>query len=148
MNKIHIKYADRNLRLNGYSVQFKAQDNIWKTLSKITYKKQYDEMVGFDVSVPVFSESIKAIEGTEVTVRGYIIPVDGYESHTNFVFSAFPYNMCFFCGGAGPETVMEVYANEGIDYTAQAIKIKGILRLNDDDINRLMYALEDVELIE
>lgn len=125
-----------------------AQDDIWKTLSRITYKKQYDEMVGFDVSVPVFSDPVKALEGKEITVRGYIIPVEGYESQTNFIFSAFPYNMCFFCGGAGPETVMEVYAKKGIEFTAKAIKIKGVLRLNDKDINQLMYALEDAVLVE
>ncbi|MCB0641237.1 MAG: hypothetical protein KDC44_06335 [Phaeodactylibacter sp.] len=125
-----------------------AQDHIWRTLSKITYKKQYDEMVGFDVSVPVFSADVQALAGQEVTVRGYIIPTEGYESQTNFVFSAFPYNMCFFCGGAGPETVMEVYAEDGIEFTAQAIRIRGTLRLNDSDINRLMYALEGAELVQ
>ena len=125
-----------------------AQDNIWKTLSKITFKKQYDEMMGFKVDVPVFSSDVKSLEGKKVTVRGYIIPVDGYKSHTEFVFSAFPYNMCFFCGGAGPETVMEVYADEPIAYTAEAVKIKGTLMLNSDDINRLMYSLVNVTLVE
>ena len=28
----------------------RAQDNVWKTLSKLTYKKQYDEMLGFKVN--------------------------------------------------------------------------------------------------
>ena len=35
--------------------------------------------------------------------------------------------MCFFCGAAGPETVMEVKATEGIKYVADAIYLKGIL---------------------
>ena len=56
--------------------------------------------------------------------------------------------MCFFCGGAGPETVMEVTALEGIEYTAEPIIIKGVLRLNDSDINKLMYAIEEVELVQ
>jgi hypothetical protein len=32
--------------------------SIWKTLSKITFKKEYDEMMGFKVDVPVFSEDV------------------------------------------------------------------------------------------
>ena len=56
--------------------------------------------------------------------------------------------MCFFCGGAGPETIMEVYTKEEIDYTAEAVIVKGVLKLNDSDINRLIYALEDVELVD
>lgn len=118
-----------------------AQPDIWKKLGKLTYKKQYDELMGFKVDVPVFGPEIKALSGKEITVKGYIIPTNGYKSHREFVFSAFPYNMCFFCGGAGPETVMEVYASEPIEYVTEPIVIKGILQLNDKDINRLMFAL-------
>ena len=88
--------------------QSTLRDNTWKTLSKITFKKEYDEVLGLKIDVPVFGKEVKALEGKEVTVKGYIIPTDGYKSQTAFVFSAFPYNMCFFCGGAGPETVIEV----------------------------------------
>ena len=125
-----------------------AQSDIWKSLGKITYTKEYDEFLGFKVDKPVFSQPIKDMEGTTLTIKGFIIPVEGYKSHKEFVFSAYPYNMCFFCGGAGPETVMEVYSSEAIEYTAEPIYIKGTLRLNSDDINRLMYALEDVVLVE
>ena len=122
--------------------------NTWKTLSKITYKKEYDELMGFKVDVPVFSEEIKEMAGKEINIKGYIIPVDGYKSHTEFIFSAFPYNMCFFCGGAGPETVMEVSSVEAVKYTAEQIEIIGKLELNDSDINRLMYILTDVKLVK
>ncbi len=117
--------------------------NIWKTLSKITYKKEYDELMGFKIDIPVFSKPIKELENQEIVVKGYIIPVEGYKSHKEFIFSAFPYNMCFFCGGAGPETVMEVEASEAIEYTAEQIVLKGTLVLNDSDINRLMYLIKD-----
>lgn len=136
--------------LVGISVQtLQAQDdNLWQALADLTFKKEYDEMLGFKVDVPVFSEALKELEGKEVTIKGYIIPVEGYKSHTEFVFSAYPYNMCFFCGGAGPETVMEVYANEAIKYTAEPVTIKGKLELNDSDINRLIYALNDATLVK
>lgn len=123
-----------------------AQDSMWKTLSKITFKKQYDEMLGFKVDVPVFSEDIKKLAGKEIKIKGYIIPVEGYKSHKEFIFSAFPYSMCFFCGGAGPETVMEVFAKEPIKYSAEPVTLKGKLELNDSDVNRLIYTLKDVSI--
>ncbi len=126
----------------------KSQPNTWKILSKITFKKQYDEMMGFKVDVPVFSDDVKELEGKEITIKGYIIPVEGYKSHKEFVFSAFPYNMCYFCGGAGPETVMEVVSIEPIKYTAQAVTLKGKLSLNSTDINRLIYGISDVTLVK
>ncbi|MEM1358901.1 MAG: hypothetical protein AAGF89_11915 [Bacteroidota bacterium] len=133
--------------LGGTNLQ--AQEgNLWKTLSKITYEKKFDELLGFKVDVPVFSEKIEALEGEVVEVSGYIVPVEGYKSHTEFVFSAYPYNMCFFCGGAGPETVMEVTSSEPVKYSTERIKLRGKLILNSDDINRLMYILVDAELIK
>lgn len=125
-----------------------AQESTWKTLAKITYTKQYDELMGFKVDIPVFSEDILAMEGQEVEIKGYIIPVEGYKSHKEFIFSAFPYTMCFFCGGAGPETVMDVFALNPVEYTAEQVTLKGKLELNATDINRLMYALTDAELVE
>lgn len=124
-----------------------AQEHAWKTLSKITYKKEYDEMLGFKVDIPIFSAEVKALDGKNVTIKGYIIPVEGYKSHKEFVFSAYPYNMCFFCGGAGPETVMEVKSKSPIAFTADPITIKGVLHLNSTDVNKLMYSLTEAEKV-
>ena len=120
----------------------------WRTLGKITFKKVYDELMGFKVDMPVFSDTIKDLEGKEITIKGYIVPTEGYKSHKEFILSAFPYNMCFFCGGAGPETVMEVESLEGVEFSADPITLKGILRLNDNDINKLMYKLEEATIVE
>ncbi|MEE9371946.1 MAG: hypothetical protein V3V00_02735 [Saprospiraceae bacterium] len=124
------------------------KENVWKTLSKITYKKEFDEFLGFKIDVPVFADVVKDLNNTEIEVKGYIIPVEGYQSHTEFIFSAYPYNMCFFCGGAGPETVMEVESSEPVEYTSEQVILKGKLQLNDADINRLMYVLVDATLVK
>ncbi|MEM7106000.1 MAG: hypothetical protein AAF502_22885 [Bacteroidota bacterium] len=129
-------------------VTYAQEENPWKTLAKLTYKMQYDEFMGFDVEVPVFSDAIKAIEGDEITLEGYIIPVEGYKQQNHFVFSAYPYNMCFFCGGAGRETVMEVYSKDSrLTYTSKPIRIKGRLELNPTDLNKLMFILHDAVLV-
>lgn len=115
----------------------------WPTLARVTFTKEYDELLGLKVDKPVFSKAVKELDGKRITLRGYVIPTEGYKSHKEFVFSAYPYSMCFFCGGAGPETVIEVFANEPIEYSAEAVEITGTLRLNGDDPNALMYRLED-----
>lgn len=148
MKKFLIAIAATLLFSAGQEAMAQSSNNLWSTLAKITFKKEYDEMLGFKVDVPVFSEEIRAMEGKEVTIKGYIIPVEGYKSHKEFIFSAFPYNMCFFCGGAGPETVMEVFSKEPVKYSAEAVTLRGKLELNATDINRLMYALNDAEMVK
>ncbi len=132
----------------AFSTGLLAQEYMWKTLGKITYKKEYDEMLGFKVDVPIFSPEVQKLEGKQVTIKGYIIPVEGYKSHKEFIFSAYPYSMCFFCGGAGPETVLEVKAKSPVAFTADPITIKGTLHLNSTDINRLMYSLSNAEMVK
>lgn len=132
----------------GLSTLLPAQGAMWQTLAKVTYQKKYDELLGFKVDVPIFSADVKALQNKVVSIKGYIIPVEGYKGHNEFVFSAFPYNMCFFCGGAGPETVMEVYAKSPIQYTTESITIRGKLELNDTDPNRLMYILHEAEKVQ
>jgi len=134
--------------LSAKGLTQETKTSVWKTLAKITYKKQFDELMGFKIDVPVFSNQVKELDGTEIEVKGYIIPVEGYKSHKEFIFSAFPYNMCFFCGGAGPETVMEVEAAEPVEYTAEQVVLKGKLTLNDSDINRLMYFITEATLVD
>jgi len=63
--------------------------NTWKTLAKITYKKEYDEILGFKIDKPVFSDKVKSLEGEIVEVKGYIIPVEGYKSHKEFILLGF-----------------------------------------------------------
>ena len=120
-----------------------TSDAGWPTLARVSFTKEYDELLGLKVDVPKFSTAVKDLEGKQITLRGYVIPTEGYKSHKEFVFSAYPYSMCFFCGGAGPETVIEVFANEPIEYSAEAVEVTGTLRLNGSDPNALMYRLED-----
>ena len=121
--------------------------SVWQDLAKVSYEKKYDELLGFKVDIPVFAKDIQAMEGEMIEISGYIVPVEGYKSHKEFVFSAFPYNMCFFCGGAGPETVMEVTATEPVKYSTDRITLRGRLKLNNENINQLMYILEDAEQV-
>ncbi len=145
MKKLSVLILSLVFTLCAFTMQ--AQST-WKTLAKVTYKKQYDELMGFDVDVPVFSKEIKALDGKEIEIQGYIVPVEGYKEQGHFVFSAYPYSMCYFCGGAGPETVMEVYSEDkNMVFTSKAVTIKGILELNSGDINDLMYILQDAKLV-
>jgi hypothetical protein len=131
----------------GLFAQNNPTPNLWKTLANVRFAKVLDKEYGYHVSYPVFSEEIKALDGQEVIVKGYIIPLE--EELGYFAFSAFPYQNCFFCGNAGMETVMEVYAKEELDYTPKAIRIKGKLKLNNEDmIDHLMYILEDAEIVD
>ncbi len=113
---------------------------VWKTLAKVKMQTRYEK--GYSVEYPVFSEEVKKLNNQTVVLKGYILPLD-LEKPKQFIFSQFPYNACFFCGAAGPETVMQVYSKTQINYSEKPIWIKGKLKINEKDPNQLMYVLEE-----
>ena len=86
------------------------------------------------------------IEGKEIELSGYIIPFEGMFEPDHLIISSVPVASCFFCGGAGPESVAEIYLDESVKYTAKKVTITGKLKLNDSDVDQLMYILEGAKL--
>ena len=56
--------------------------------------------------------------------------------------SSLPFNNCFFCGGAGPETIVEVYTEDEVVFTSEMIEVTGIIQLNDNDPDHHMYMMK------
>ena len=133
-----------NLTLPGQT----KEPNVWKTLSKVKIEKRFDENLQFEIDYPTFSDEIKALDGKEITLEGFMIPLDELQGENYFVLSLLPFNNCFFCGGAGPETVMEIFSIKEIDFTEKKIKVKGKLTINADDPMRLMYILKDAKEVD
>ncbi len=101
-----------------------------------------------NVQQPIFTKEILALNGTEIEIKGYLLPEKGYKTHKEFILSALPYNLCYFCGKAGPETVMEVSSNHSVKYSDEPIKLKGTLMLNLLDPYGLPYILLNAQLIQ
>ena len=120
---------------------------LWKTLAEVTYEITQDEYG--DLYVPVFSEEVKKIQGESVEIDGFIIPFEGMFKPEELILSALPISECFFCGSGGPETVMEISMKTGekVKYTTKRVKIKGKLKLNRDNPDKLMYQLVEGEYV-
>ncbi len=133
------------LTLVAFSQRTYAQE-VWKSLSEVTYKISQDNFG--ELYVPVFSENIKKLEGKVVEADGYIIPFEGMFKPTHIILSSLPLAECFFCGSGGPETVMEVLLSSPIKYTSKRVKVRGKLTLNTADPEKLMYILKEGKLVE
>lgn len=135
--------------LLGISTSIKSQTIItWEVLKDVTFEEVFSEEFQGYYQVPKFGKKVSSLSGKTVQIRGYIIPVDVIQDY--YVLSANPYSSCFFCGGAGPESVMEVQIvgeHSGLRMD-QIITFEGKLRLNPDDIYQLSYILEDAKVIE
>lgn len=122
----------------------------WELLSDVEVVRIYDKFLEQEVEKPVFSESLLGRNETKLELLGFVIPLSEDGSSDYFVLSRFPYQSCFFCGNAGPETVVEVYANERMSLKDQRVRVKGTLHLNEEDPLHLYYIMKDctVEILD
>ena len=132
------------------TILLKSQSSTWSTLGMVNTVTSFDAEFGMEIKKVKVSAVAKSLEGKEIEVDGYIIPLKGKLDQNHFMLSKFTQNMCFFCGKAGPETAMQVFLANGkkVAYSDDKIKVKGILRINENDPGGLLYTLEDAVLIK
>lgn len=124
-----------------------AQEKIdWKLLADVRFEDKYYEEVDAYLYYPTFGESVTSMEGKEVYIQGFIFPFEG--PNPFFILSQNPYSSCFFCGAAGPESVVELWPVDDFPRfnMDDIVTIKGTLKLNSDDIDYCNYILENAQV--
>ena len=122
----------------------------WDDLAHVDFENKYNADFQQFMPYPVFHEKVQALNGKKVMISGYLIPLNDSPNESIRVLSANPFSSCFFCGAAGPETVMDVNAKgklKDIDMDKR-ITLKGTFRLNANDLYALFYMLDDAQLVE
>ena len=134
------------LSLASFKFMEEPEKISWETLRDVSFKKKWNTEEKMFVLYPSFGQKVSAMKDKEVSLTGYMIPVDIDANY--YVLSANPYSACFFCGQAGPESVVSVKFKKITKRfnTDDRVTVKGILKLNADDINDLNYILEKAEV--
>ncbi|MCH8555401.1 MAG: DUF3299 domain-containing protein [Schleiferiaceae bacterium] len=117
----------------------------WNTLADVVFKEKYYAQTKEWYLFPNFSDNVKNLDGKYVRIKGYVIPLD--VDNDIYALSAYPFAACFFCGGAGPESVISLkFAGKPKKYkTDQVVTFAGKLKLNDKDINEFNYILQETK---
>jgi len=119
--------------------------NFWHVLAEVGFKKT--RLASGEMEVPVFSNQLKTYNGKKIRLKGFIIPVSETGDESKFMLSSLPFNVCYFCGAAGPETIVEVETNKKVKFTSTSIWMEGILFLNEKDPDHHIYILKSARII-
>ena len=108
----------------------------------------YAKEVSFSEKNPAIAikgqgKSLKDIEGKVISITGYFLDLD--PDGEWFMVSKNPFATCFFCGGAGPETVLELIKFKNVKRkfkTDDIVEVTGTLKMiveNEDDVAFVLY---------
>ena len=129
-------------------VSYAQSSDSWSEFAKTKFEPKYYEKLGEYLFVPKFSEQLKSMVGKEISIQGYYVPF-APEGDSYIVISKFPMSQCFFCGGAGPESIAEVNFSKSTPkfQVDDLITVRGKLKLNTDDVNHVNFILTDAILV-
>lgn len=117
----------------------------WETLTDVRFEDKYFEEKDAYFYYPYFGNSIKALQGKEVILKGYVLVLGSRKDA--YILSRYSYAECYFCGGGGPESIVELqlppdHSKYSMD---QIVTFKGTFKLNRDDIYHCNYIFENAE---
>ena len=105
---------------------------------------------GYDLQYykPKFTPEVKALEGKQVTIKGFMFPLDETEKQKLFLIGPFPIN-CPYQYHVGPSLVIEVHTDKHpIKFSYDPIVIAGTLQLvPKDPDNNIFYRLMDAKQV-
>ena len=108
----------------------------WYTLTKVGLV-QRDGKAGLQ-----FGDGIRALDGKEVKLRGYITPLQLGTNQKHFLLSTRP-SSCAYCIPAGPDEMVEVYSKTAVKYSLDPVTVAGRFTVLDNDAGGLFYRMGD-----
>jgi uncharacterized protein len=119
----------------------KSQHPMWHTLGKT--KIIVDQKEGYYSAV--FPPEIKLLEGTQVTVSGFILPLESNEKFKHFLLSKRT-PTCPFCPPGEPNEIIDVWLANPISYSENIITVKGTFELMNDREMGLFFKLKNAQV--
>lgn len=126
--------------------QVKPDTLSWKLLGVIKYIKKPDKDYPDGVMFPIINSDLKAKNKKKIVMSGFIIPID----NVSYALSKNVFASCFFCGQAGPETIMGIKFKGPTPKlkTDQYVTMEGTFRYNDNDVNDWIYHIENAVIVK
>lgn len=120
-----------------------AQDLLtWEDFGDVEFAPEYNEKYDVHFLMPTFGDKIKSYNGKEIKVSGYFLDISG--TGEIYMVSANPMASCFFCGAAGPESIVEVQFKEVPTFkTDDVVEVSGLLELNRGNVDHCNYILKN-----
>jgi len=118
----------------------------WKLLGVIKYVNKPSKEYPDGVMFPIINSTLKAKNKKKIVMSGFIVPID----NVSYALSKNVFASCFFCGQAGPETIMGIKFKGSTPKlkTDQYVTMEGTFRYNDNDVNDWIYHIENAVIVK
>jgi hypothetical protein len=123
----------------------------WKVLgstNEVQIQTKTDDGYDLIYQKPEFQPDVMALDGKEITIKGYMFPLDVTEDQRLFLFGPFPMS-CPYQYHVGPALVLEVHAQDHpVAFSYDPVQLTGTLELVPEDKEySVFYRLKDARKV-
>jgi hypothetical protein len=115
-----------------------ARDELWRKF--VNCRLGYNEDTGV-YSIKLTPE-VKALNGKTITIRGFVLPMDGSDLTKHFLLSRNT-PVCMYCPPGAPNEVVEVDASKAVRWTDKMVAVTGKLHLVNDQERAVFFKMEN-----
>jgi hypothetical protein len=112
----------------------------WSVLQQAKTVQKADKKFG-----PEFTRDIKALDRKDVKLFGFMMPLDQSRKQKRFLLAAYPPH-CAFCLPSGPESLVEVIAENPVEFTFEPIVVSGRMAVLENDV--VYYRLTNAAAVQ
>jgi hypothetical protein len=113
----------------------------WSVLTDVKTKVEKNKVI------PVYSNTITALDQKSQRVQGYMMPLEPGEKHKHFLLSSVPLT-CAFCLPGGPESMVEVKTKTPVKYSMEVVVVEGQFAVLKNDPYGLYYRMTDAVAVK
>ena len=110
----------------------------WSILTNIDVEEEVVD--NFIQYVPTFPLLVRALDGEDVKLNGYMVPLEASENQSHFILMAYPHACPFHMPG-GPGGYVEVQADFPVKFTYDPVLIEGNFQILKDFSNGVFYRI-------
>ena len=116
---------------------------LWDTLAAA--KTDFDTKTGI-YSIKLTDE-VRAMDGAQVVLSGFILPLDGADKTRHFLLSKRT-PVCLYCPPGEPNEVVEVRSKKPIAWVDDQVSLRGRFKLVDDTEKAIFFAMDGAEPVK
>lgn len=138
--------SNSDISSERHVTSFTVNDTVtWKNLGDVKFTKGNHPDYG-EVMFPKVNAKVKALHKKKITISGFVVPID----NEHYALSKNVFAACFFCGQAGPETIMGIHFKDfkGRIKTDTYVTITGYLRINENNVDDWIYNLDNTVVVK
>lgn len=145
---IPIQHVSAQVEHRNNHLSLSLMNEIWEAAATLRFQVYRERPESNPTMKPEFSDKLMALDGKDVELSGYMIPITSSRKHEKFLLSVLPVLQCMYCGQNGIPPMIEIFMeSESVQFTETPITVKGRLRLNEDYSKGAEIQLHAAELI-